>query len=102
MESKPADLDIGVIYTHEDEYMRPLLESLARSGDDLRMRLILVDNASASGAERWQKCFPNTVVVRNDQRLGYAANLNKILTAATSELVLLLNTDMYFEPAEQA
>lgn len=102
MDSKPADLDIGVIYTHEDEYMRPLLESLARSGDDLRMRLILVDNASGSGADRWKKCFPQTDILRNDQRLGYAPNLNKILTAATAELVLLLNTDMYFEPAEQA
>jgi GT2 family glycosyltransferase len=102
MASKPADLDIGVIYTYEDEYMRPLLESLARSGDDLAMRLILIDNASAGGVERWRKCFPHTLVVRNEERLGYAANLNKILTAATAELVLLLNTDMYFEPAEQS
>ena len=45
----PLDLDIGVIYTHERELMPRLLATMAASGDGLRMRLILVDNASADG-----------------------------------------------------
>jgi GT2 family glycosyltransferase len=90
-----------VIYTHEDQYMGPLLDSLARSADDLRLRLILVDNVSAAGVEAWSRVFRHTHVLRNDQRLGYAANLNRILQASTAEFVLLLNTDMYFDPAEQ-
>jgi GT2 family glycosyltransferase len=94
-------LDIGVIYTHEDAFMGPLVDSLIRSADDLRLRLILVDNASAGGVERWSRVFPSTLGLRNDTRLGYAANLNNILAAATAEFVLLLNTDMRFEPAEQ-
>ncbi len=100
-ESQPADLDIGVIYTHEDQFMGPLLETLARSGDDLRLRLILIDNASYAGVEAWSHRFAHTRVLRNPERLGYAANLNRILGAATSEFVLLLNTDMYFHPPEQ-
>lgn len=97
----PADLDIGVIYTGERSLIGRLLETLRCSGGDLRMRLILVDNASQEGVAQWADCFPDTLVVRNRRRLLYAANLNRILAVARSPLVLLLNTDMYFDPREQ-
>ena len=96
-----ADVDIGVVYTYERQFMPPLLSSLAISGEDLDLRLILVDNASSDGAEQWCGQFPQTVVLRNDRRLHYAANLNRVLAVATSAYVLLLNTDMYFDPRQQ-
>ncbi|MBS0210602.1 MAG: glycosyltransferase [Planctomycetes bacterium] len=99
--ARPRDLDIGVIYTHERQFMGPLVESLARSGDGLRMRLVLVDNASADGVDRWRNQFDESIVVRNKSRLGYAPNLNRILAVADARYVLLLNTDMMFEPDEQ-
>ncbi len=100
--SEPAaDLDIGVIYTWERGLMERLLETLRVSGGNLRMRLILVDNASEDGVAQWAECFPDTRVVRNRRRLLYAANLNRILAVSRSPLVVLLNTDMYFDPPEQ-
>lgn len=96
-----ADLDIGVIYTHERELMPRLLTTMAASGDGLRMRLILVDNASADGVEPWRGHFQETHVLRNARPLSYAANLNRILAAATARYVLLMNTDMYFDPRQQ-
>jgi len=95
------DVDIGVIYTHEEGLMTPLLSSLGASGDGLTMRCLLVDNGSISGVERWRKVFPETTVFCNERRLGYAENLNRILEAATARYVLLLNTDMAFDPQEQ-
>lgn len=95
------DLDIGVIYTHEQHYMDPLIESLADSGHDLRMRLLLVDNASTEGVSRWCGQFAETAIIRNQRRLGYAENLNLILSASTARHTLLLNTDMVFDPLEQ-
>jgi GT2 family glycosyltransferase len=97
----PTDVDIGVIYTHERSFMTPLVSSLAQSGAGVGMRLILVDNASADGVVDWTRIFSETHVVRNSARLGYAANLNRILDASRARYTLLLNTDMYFEPAEQ-
>jgi GT2 family glycosyltransferase len=94
----PFDLDIGVIYTHERELMPRLLATTVVSGDGLRMRLILVDNASADGVEQWCRHLRNTKVLRNPRRLSYAANLNRILGASAARYVLLLNTDMYFDP----
>ncbi|MGQ0633668.1 MAG: glycosyltransferase [Planctomycetaceae bacterium] len=95
------DVDIGIIYTFEDEYMTPLVSSLAGSGDGLAQRCLLVDNASAGGIARWRGCFPETRVLRNERRLTYAENLNRILEASTARYVLLLNTDMAFDPREQ-
>jgi len=95
------DLDIGVVYTHERDLMPPLLSTLKGSGNGLRMRLILNDNFSEDGADSYQQYFSDTVVLRNTQRLHYAANLNRVLNASTAKYVLLLNTDMYFDPEEQ-
>ncbi|MDA7977472.1 MAG: glycosyltransferase [Pirellulales bacterium] len=95
------DVDLGVIYTHEDNFMPPLLSTLAASGDQVRMRLLLVDNHSDAGAEKWRSHFPHVEILRNDRRMTYAENLNKILDASGARYVLLLNTDMFFEPEEQ-
>lgn len=95
------DVDIGVIYTYEDHFMSPLISSLARSGEEIGMRLILVDNASEHGVAPWSRQFEETLVLRNGERLGYAENLNRILEQSTARYTLLLNTDMVFEPAEQ-
>jgi GT2 family glycosyltransferase len=99
--TQPIDLDIGVIYTWERELMPPLLSTLRGSGDDLRMRLVLVDNASADGVSQWERHFSRVHVVINERRLSYAANMNRILEASTAPFVLLLNTDMFFVPEEQ-
>lgn len=95
------DLDIGVIYTHERSLMPRLLETMSASGPGLRMRLILVDNASSDGVEPWRHQFADTKVVRNEWRLSYAANLNRVLDASSARYVLLMNTDMYFDPNER-
>jgi N-acetylglucosaminyl-diphospho-decaprenol L-rhamnosyltransferase len=97
---RPPDLDIGVIYTHERDLMPRLLDSMSASGEGLRMRLILVDNAS-SGVAPWRDYFAETRVLRNARRLSYAVNLNRIVDTSAARYVLLMNTDMYFDPREQ-
>jgi hypothetical protein len=95
-----ADLDVGVVYTHERQFMPRLMETMTLAAGGLRVRPILVDNASAEGCRDWQGYFPRTTVLKNAARLGYGANLNRVLAAATAPYVLLMNTDMAFDPAE--
>lgn len=97
----PFDCDIGVIYTHERQFMPALLTSLAESCGERRCRLLLVDNASADGADQWRTLFTPAQVIRNTARLTYAENLNRLLAHSTARYALLLNTDMWFEPAER-
>lgn len=94
-----VDLEIGLIYTYEDNWLEPLLATIPPSSAGLRTRLLLVDNASERGTDRWTGYLPTTVL-RNNCRLGYAANLNRILQASRARYVLLMNTDMLFDPAE--
>ncbi len=94
------DLDIGVIYTHERAYMGPLLETMRAAVGGLRARLLLVDNASAEGVGEWAAALPQVLTLRNDRRLTYAANLNRVLAESSAPFVLLMNTDMWFDPAE--
>jgi GT2 family glycosyltransferase len=92
---------VGVIYTHERQFMPRLLDTLGRSADGFASRLLLVDNASADGAEQWRPLLPRMDIVRNDRRLHYAANLNRVLAVCDARYALLLNTDMYFDPPTQ-
>jgi N-acetylglucosaminyl-diphospho-decaprenol L-rhamnosyltransferase len=94
-------LDVGVVYTHERQYVGPLLTTLRESAAGVPLRLILVDNVSEEGVDQWASLAPKTLVLANDERLPYAPNLNRILAASSAPYVLLLNTDMYFDPAEQ-
>ncbi|HVA49103.1 MAG TPA: glycosyltransferase [Pirellulales bacterium] len=100
MDRVPADLDVGVIYSGERHFLVPLLETMRYVTGDLRVRLIVVDNASRDGAASCLAWPGTATVVYNARRLGYAANLNRILAAATARYVLLMNTDMEFDPAE--
>lgn len=95
-----ADLDIGLVYTHERRYLPRLLETILPAAGGLRIRLILVDNASDDGHAAWLAKLPRAAVIHNQRRLPYAANLNRILRLATARYVLLMNTDMHFDPAE--
>jgi N-acetylglucosaminyl-diphospho-decaprenol L-rhamnosyltransferase len=101
MNSATIDLDVGVIYSGECHFMTPLVTSLADSAPGVSMRLILVDNASADGVENWSQSCPQTKVVANARPRSYAANLNRVLDVSEARYVLLLNTDMYFDPYEQ-
>ena len=94
------DLDVGVIYTGERDLMAPLLSTMRASAGGLRYRLLLVDNASGDGVEPWRKTIPDTAVLKNDNRLSYAANMNRIVAASTARYVLMMNTDMFFDPRQ--
>lgn len=98
--SRTPDVDVGVIYTGEHAWMTRLAPSIRDAGQGVAMRLVLVDNASADGVEPWSHCLDETEIVRNERRLGYAANLNRILARSTARYALLMNTDMFFDPAE--
>ncbi len=95
------DLDVGVIYSGERDLMGPLLSTMRASTSKLSYRLLLVDNHSRDDIERWRQIIPETKVLKNTERLHYAANMNSILAASTARYVLVMNTDMFFDPRQR-
>ncbi|HWB13536.1 MAG TPA: glycosyltransferase [Pirellulales bacterium] len=99
-ETAVAELDVGVIYSGEKHFLLPLLETMHQAAAGLNVRLILVDNASRDGVAASLSWPGTATVLYNAQPRCYSANLNRILAASKSRYVLLLNTDMEFDPAE--
>ena len=77
--------------------MGPLLATMKASAPGLNYRLILVDNHSHDGIESWRRIIPETKLLKNTERLHYAANMNRILADSTARYVLVMNTDMFFD-----
>ncbi|MEZ6048341.1 MAG: glycosyltransferase [Planctomycetaceae bacterium] len=94
---EPPLLDIGVIYTDDDEHLQKLLFSLRATLPQFPIRLLLIDNDSRQGVERYREFIERTEVLQNSSRKTYAENLNRILEASQAEYVLLLNTDIEFD-----
>ena len=100
LDSEFPDVDVGVVYTYEDDLLAQLLLSLREAAAGVDARLIFVDNNSQKDISRWSQTFARTKVVANCERLSYASNLNRIMAAARAKYVLLLNTDVYFAQSE--
>ena len=79
----------------------PLAFDHEGSAPGLNYRLILVDNQSADGIEPWRHIIPETKVLTNRERLHYAANMNRVVAASTARYVLVMNTDMFFDPRQR-
>ena len=95
---QPADVDVGIVYTGEDQLLMQLLDTLRESIGSRRQRVLLIDNASDRGVASFTSTVKPTTVIQNKRRLTYAENINRILAASKAPYILLLNTDIYFEP----
>jgi GT2 family glycosyltransferase len=70
------------------------LETLYENAGDVRMRVILWDNASADGsADAVAAAFPQVDLVRCPDNLGFAVANNRASEMVRSEWMLLLNPD---------
>jgi GT2 family glycosyltransferase len=75
------------------------LDSLPRSVDDgLSYEVIVVENGSRDGSAEALERRSDIELVRNGENRGYAAAVNQAYARASGDLVLLLNSDVEFEP----
>jgi len=74
--------------------LRNFLASVDASRGDLAVQTIVVDNGSADGsAEMVAGEFPNVILQRNADNVGFARGNNQAAREATAPLLLLLNND---------
>ncbi len=93
------DLSIVIVSWNEVARLRECLGSILMPLAFRSMRVVVVDNASADGsAEMVEQTFPTVQVIRNTENVGFARANNQGITASTSRLVLLLNSDTRVPP----
>lgn len=66
-----------------------------------KVEVVVVDDASSDSSvlilEEMRKNYSNLIIVTNNKNLGFSGNVNKGVSRASGEIIVLLNTDVYPE-----
>jgi GT2 family glycosyltransferase len=81
------------------EYLHQCLASLTSEACFYPMEIIVVDNASSDGsADYVARHYPNVVLIRNRENLGFARANNLGISASTGRYICLINSDVKVLP----
>jgi N-acetylglucosaminyl-diphospho-decaprenol L-rhamnosyltransferase len=87
-------LTIIIVNWNTSSLLRRCLESVDEAGRQLRLEIIIIDNASSDGSSEMIKNeFPHAQLVQNNENAGFSKANNQGLKIAKGEYILLLNPD---------
>lgn len=91
-----ADLCVILVNYNTAHLLERCLGELRRASVRLRVRVVIVDNASRDGsAEFIRETFPDCILIANDDNVGFGRANNQALQFGDAPYVLLLNADAY-------
>ncbi|MDI6732273.1 MAG: glycosyltransferase [Candidatus Margulisbacteria bacterium] len=92
-------VSIIIVSTNEIGKLKKCLDSIKMAQIKLPLEVIVIDNQSLDGTEDYLKMnCPEAKVLVNKKRLGYSANVNLGLKAASANYCLVLNPDVAVIP----
>lgn len=95
MTEKPLISFVTISYNGLED-TRQLVQSLQSTVHSVSYEIIIVDNASTSNeAEILRKEFPDTIVLRSEQNLGFSGGNNLGMQVAGGKYIFLINNDTY-------
>lgn len=93
------EVTVIIVSYNTRELTLKALETLYANAGDVRMRVIVWDNASAdSSADAIAAAYPHTELIRSAENLGFAVANNRASEMVRSEWLLLLNPDTETHP----
>jgi GT2 family glycosyltransferase len=93
------DLSIIIVNWNTAELLVQCLESVYKNGSRYSLEVIVVDNGSSDGSPSLvAEKFPDVILIRNDQNLGFAPANNQGLCRGTGRYFMLLNSDTIVLP----
>ncbi len=88
------DLSIVIVSWNTRELLQSCLSSVFENAGDLKLEVIVVDNASTDGSVAMiRESFPQVRLIENKTNVGFAAANNLVFSQCSADLVLLLNSD---------
>jgi hypothetical protein len=93
------DLSVLIVNWNTREMLADCLASVFAHAGELRLEVIVVDNASTDGSpEMVRERFPAVRLITNRENLGFSRANNIGLSLSTGRYVLLLNSDALATP----
>ncbi len=93
------EISIVIVSWNALEFLRGCLLSVRESGGSAIREVIVVDNASSDGsADMVAKEFPEVILVRSHENLGFARANNLGLARASGRWLALVNSDVIIHP----
>ena len=97
------DVSVCIVNWNTRDLLLKCLACLDAERQGLDMEVVVVDNASCDGSvEAAGGRYPWVKLVANDQNRYYATANNQAMRLCAADLVLLLNTDIEFQPGSVA
>lgn len=88
------ELTIVIVSWNTEELLKKCLESIFKHQGDLKLEIIVVDNASSDNTvEIVKENFPQVQIIPNINNLGFAAANNIGLLRSKGDFILFLNPD---------
>jgi GT2 family glycosyltransferase len=92
-EPKPH-ISVSIVNFNSIDYLVPCLDSLKKHSHGLNVEVFIVDNASMTfDPKRIYQIFPQAIVTRNQENMGFAYAQNQNFVLSRSDCFLLLNPD---------
>ena len=96
---QPADVAVILVNYNTGHLIERCIAHLRAASVGLRVRVIIVDNASRdASAELVRERLPDCVLVANDTNVGFGRANNQVLPLCEAPYVLLLNVDAFVSP----
>jgi len=89
-----ADVAVIVVTYNSAAYIRSCLDSVCSQGSELKLQIVVVDNASTDETTRIIRGeYPDVELLKSEENLGFARGVNFGAQHGDAEFILLLNPD---------
>jgi len=93
MENKLNLIDIIIVNYKSTDYLLRCLSSIYDSLQGTQVKIFIQDNDSRDGVDRVRVAFPQVILSRNDDNLGFSRAVNNALKQGDSPYIVLINPD---------
>jgi len=90
----PIDLSIIIVNWNSWAYLKKCIMSIIENAGELKYEVIVVDNYSSDNSvENIPVCFPEVILIKNENNVGFPAANNQAFNIARGQYFLMLNPD---------
>ena len=98
-ESSRPTVSVIIVSWNAKDYLMQCLASVSPEACRFSMEVIVVDNASSDGsADMVAKLYPETILIRNSQNLGFSRANNLAIRESKGRYLCLINSDVKVLP----